>query len=904
MNPIQSVDRGEESGQGERMRWISKSCAFLAVALGLFDFAAEMERSGLGLPGMEGPGFIAVLSLAASAGAGIALIIKQGRFPGNLLGQFSHAILAAATSAAALMVWDSVMGLERVSPESAGGFLLVNLALIFLDRRWLKRIWLAQWLAMTTLLVALLAILGHAYHAEIFFRVASLKPMSLQSAVILLVLSVGILSARPERGWMATLLSESAGGIMARYSLPVAVIAVLTFNGLNFLGWRLGLFDPPLAVAISTLGDLVLLGFVILWEAGQLQRLDQERQRVRQNLRDAEFRYRTLFEQSPDGIVVLDPDSTLPLDFNLAACRQLGYSREEFRHLQVADYECSENPPEIKAHLVAILEKGRHDFETKHRTKSGEVREVWVTAQRIDLAGQPAVYSLLRDITDRKRLESKLRASRQEFERFFQASPLAIAIATLANGDLIAVNESFFRITGFSFEEALHHTTRELGLWVDPEQRDQLVRQAQGGNAAASLECQFRTKSGEVRDGLVSADIFELRGQDCIIFNFIDITEKKQLEEQYFRAQRMEIIGTLASGIAHDLNNVLAPVLIAAPILRESVTDPEALSLVEMVERSAQRGTGVINQLLTFGRGMEGNRVPVDLKHLVREIEKVVEETFPKSIRLATDYPPEPCQVHGDVNQLYQVLLNLCVNARDAMPDGGNLSLKIENLHIENAPAGLEFHPESGPYVRISVADSGMGIPDHIKNDIFRPFFTTKDPGKGTGLGLATTVKIVHSHRGWVDLQSKVGRGSQFIVHLPAAPADQEMNPRNGKVEHPPSQGELILIVDDEAMVRRSVKRTLEREGYRTLLAGNGTEAILLLTRNADIRLVLTDLDMPPPTGKDLVRTLSQINPEVKIISMSGHVQNDELPPGLSAFLRKPFTRQQLLHTITHVLYA
>jgi len=385
-----------------------------------------------------------------------------------------------------------------------------------------------------------------------------------------------------------------------------------------------------------------------------------------------------------------------------------------------------------------------------------------------------------------------------------------------------------------------------------------------------------------------------------------DVTEKKKVESQLLRAQRMESIGTLAGGIAHDLNNVLAPILMAIEILKRNVTDERSRRLFGTLETSAQRGADMVKQILTFARGVEGERMLLQPRHLLKDVEKIAAETFPKTIRLRTDAPSDLWSVSGDATQLHQVLLNLCVNARDAMPHGGVLSLGAGNVDLDGEYAKLNVDAKPGPHVVLSVTDTGTGMPPAVMEKIFEPFFTTKEVGTGTGLGLSTSHAIVRSHGGFVHVYSELGKGTTFKVYLPAVRAAADAAAVRAR-ELPAGNGELILVVDDEASIREIAKETLESYGYRTLVAGDGAEAMALFAdAKKEVRAVVTDMRMPFMDGMATIRALRKLDPSVKVIATSGLDQDGaEASAGagvIQAFLHKPYTAEKLLVTLERVL--
>jgi signal transduction histidine kinase len=386
----------------------------------------------------------------------------------------------------------------------------------------------------------------------------------------------------------------------------------------------------------------------------------------------------------------------------------------------------------------------------------------------------------------------------------------------------------------------------------------------------------------------------------------IDITEKKQLEAQFLRAQRLESLGTLASGIAHDLNNILTPILAIAKLLPMKIPNLNQRSqwMLETLEISAKRGADLVKQILSFARGVEGRRISLNVGHLIAEVQQIIQETFLKSIVIQTDIAADVWMVSADTTQLHQVLMNLCVNARDAMPQGGTLGLKVENLHLDETAARKHLDAHAGRYVVITVTDTGSGIPPEVIHRIFDPFFTTKAIGQGTGLGLSAVLGIVKSHGGFVDVQSTIGQGSQFQIYLPAC--ETMMFSAAADLELLSGHQELILVVDDEATICEVTKTTLEAFNYRVLTAQDGTAAIALYAEHMhEIRGVLIDMMMPAMDGPTTIPMLRRLNPKVPVIAMSGLTSTETVAQaerlGSLGFLQKPFSQKELLQALQNL---
>ena len=488
-----------------------------------------------------------------------------------------------------------------------------------------------------------------------------------------------------------------------------------------------------------------------------------------------------------------------------------------------------------------------------------------------------------------------------------------IVIITDLEGCIEYVNPKFTALTGYTAEEVIGKTTRFLKSGETPPETYQILWDTIRAGGEWRGEFHTAKKNGELY--WERAAISAITDKNGVITNYLalkeDITEHKLLTEQFLRAQRIENIGRLASGVAHDINNILAPIMLASTMLDEELPPDVHRQLVSTIQESAQRGADIVRQVLSFARGVEGQKTLLHPKMVLSQMENILRETFPKSIDCTLSIPEGLWSVFGDATQLHQVLLNLCVNARDAMmPAGGILGMSAENVEIDENYAATANNVKPGRYVMMKVTDSGCGISPSIQGTIFDPFFTTKETGMGTGLGLSTVVGIVKSHNGFIEVDSEPGRGSVFRVFIPTTgafmPAPIESLPEIELDETPippQGQGETLLIVDDEAAILKVTARLLVKSGYTVLTAGDGVEALTTYVKNsAQIRLVVTDVMMPMMDGVNLTRALKKINPNVQIIAASGHTElthrSDLIALGIEAFLFKPFNNHQLLEAI------
>ena len=503
----------------------------------------------------------------------------------------------------------------------------------------------------------------------------------------------------------------------------------------------------------------------------------------------------------------------------------------------------------------------------------------------------------------------ELQVANQTLNSIIGASPQAI-IGVDGQRNVSLWNPAATRIFGWTADEVMG---RRVPFVTDDKrgESDLFNQRVLEGEAFTNYELQRTRRDGTLLDLLVSAaPIYDDNAKvDGFVTVVADITEYKRLEQQLLRAQRLESLGTLASGIAHDLNNVLAPISMALELFRMKLDDSGSQSTLDALDSCVNRGAALIRQVLTFARGIQGERVQVQTRHLLQETEKVLVQTLPKSITVVSDVPRDLWVVSAEPTQLHQVLMNLCINARDAMPEGGRLRITGRNVVLDETYVQMNPELSVGPYVVIEVHDTGQGIPAEIQNKIFEPFFTTKEPGKGTGLGLSTVAAIVRNHNGYINLYSEVGKGTSFKIYFPALPNQANQLHSNRAAMLPAGAGELILIADDEAAVRQITRLTLETHGYRVVEAQDGAEGVAIYAQHrGEIQLVISDMDMPVMNGAAMIRSLERINPCVRVITTSGLVANAKTSdstasqPSLRVPLPKPYTAEQLLRTVHSVL--
>lgn len=471
------------------------------------------------------------------------------------------------------------------------------------------------------------------------------------------------------------------------------------------------------------------------------------------------------------------------------------------------------------------------------------------------------------------------------------------------------VNEKFCRLSGLTKKEI-----EGKKRWIDFLDKDDLTRMMEyhrlqkKDNSSTNTNKQFRFIDAASQTHHVLISIAPVCRTDQSIISILDITAMKDLESKYLRAQRMESLGTLSGGLAHDLNNILSPVILSIESLQNSVKNEKEKRMLHIADQSARRGIDLVNQMLSFSRGVLKEHIILQPGYVIKEVIQIMCASFPKSIHINSNIQKNLCDISGNVTQIHQAMLNICINSRDAMPDGGELSVNAENCVIGFGNEQKHKGIKHGSYVLITITDTGCGIHDEIKDKLFNPFFSTKEEGKGTGLGLATVKHILTNHNGYVNFESTHGYGSTFRLYFPALKRKQEKSDERGRI-FPSGNGQHILIIDDEATVSEMLYEILKSYNYEVLIARDGAEGLATYMKHKDkIDLVLTDSNMPLLEGDKLIESLTQVNPKVKIFLTSGSYPTnrnvDDLRPPIVGYLQKPYTTNVLLTQIKDVLSA
>jgi two-component system, cell cycle sensor histidine kinase and response regulator CckA len=638
-------------------------------------------------------------------------------------------------------------------------------------------------------------------------------------------------------------------------------------------------------------------------------RLLQEKQEAEEALLKSESKYRRLFESMMDSFVSVDMSGRIT-EFNQAYEALLGYSKEELLRLTYVDLT-PDRWQDLERDLVdnQILVRGYSDiYEKEYRKKDGTWFPVEMRTFLIrDSSGRPeGMWAIVRDISERKKVEEALRKTEEKYSLAFRASPDWSAITTLDEGVFIEVNKAFERLSGFGPEEVLGRSAVEIGIWEKPEERLRLVDLMHRQGAVRNMEVRFRLRSGAIATFLLSAEKIELEGKSCILTVARDMTEFRSLEAQFRQAQKMEAVGRLAGGVAHDFNNMLGVILgyTGLALKRLNAQEPLYHDLQE-VNDAARRSADLTRQLLAFSRKQFVTPRVINLNDTVLQQQKMLGRLIGEDIALKFIPGQDLWNIRMDSSQVDQILANLAVNARDAVAGVGTVTIETANVTLDESYVQRYRYASPGDYVLLAVSDSGSGMDGETLERIYEPFFTTKGEGQGTGLGLSTVYGIVKQNGGSIQGYSEPGLGTTFKIYFPRFLG--EGVPVEAVQETPLSGSETVLIVEDEPQILLLAKRILEHYGYRTVEAGSPGEALLFLEKHrGPLHLLLTDVIMPNMTGPELKERVELLHPGVKTLFMSGYTADVIVQRGLLEegpdFIQKPFSLQDLARKVRRVL--
>jgi two-component system cell cycle sensor histidine kinase/response regulator CckA len=568
---------------------------------------------------------------------------------------------------------------------------------------------------------------------------------------------------------------------------------------------------------------------------------------------------------------------------------------------------------ELRRRTAALEEEVRKHEATGRSLRQNIERLTAVEKEATHLLGVAGKSrrALLSILEDEKRAGQSLRESEELFRQMTDSIDEVFWMTGPARNSLLFISSAFQKIWGRSCE-SLYKAPETWEKSIHRDDHDRVLSQIADRQSRGVFDETYRIVRPDGSIRWIHDRAFPVRDASGTLIRIAgvaeDVTEKKELEAQFFRAQRLESIGTLASGIAHDLNNILAPIMIAGPLIRDSDSKEEIERTLAVIEASVNRGATLVRQLLTFGRGAEGERKTLAVEPVIREMAMIARRTFPKNISIVEKVEADLSPILADPTQVHQVLLNLCVNARDAMPLGGSLVISAKNVRVDAATAAATPGAKPSDYVMIEVADTGTGMNPDIVDKIFNPFFTTKELGKGTGLGLSTVLGLIKGHNGFVTVDSEPGKGSTFRAYFPAHASAGPSAPNAAAAKSPSGHGELILLVDDEENIRDTLRGVLVLHRYAVVVAADGVDAISrFVAAHNGIELLITDLDMPNMDGVTLIQVLRQINPKLRVIVSSGILRGRQMNEqrsselaalGVNAILEKPYSADQMLAAI------
>jgi PAS domain S-box-containing protein len=635
-----------------------------------------------------------------------------------------------------------------------------------------------------------------------------------------------------------------------------------------------------------------------------------ERKRAEDELRLSEARFSNAFEHAPIGMALVALDTSF-IKVNRTLCELLGYTPEE---LQLKTFKDVTYPDDVEASeeyagRVLAGEVRFYQMEKRYVHKSGRLVWVWLSTTLIrDSEGKPLHFiSQIQDITERKRAEEDLKQAEERFSKAFRSNPEGFSISTVREGRYLEANDAFLRMIGYERSEVIGHTSAELRIWEESEERSAMIAKLLDRGSIREEDVQFRTKAGKIRQIRLSAELIQLQGEVCLLGVSRDVTEQNLLEDQLRQAQKMEAVGRLAGGVAHDFNNLLGVIIGYSELVSSALpADSVMRKRVEAIKQAGQRAASLTTQLLAFSRKQALQPRVVNLNSVVSETEKLLRPLLGEDIECSIVLEPKLGRVKADAGQIVQVIMNLAVNARDAMPRGGKLIIETENKTVEEGTLVQGIPIQPGFYVTLVIRDSGIGMDEETSARIFEPFFTTKPVGKGTGLGLATVYGIVEQSGGCIVVDTAVGEGTAFTIYFPRTDEVAKLPALTVLAKPTPASG-TVLLVEDELGLRTVVDESLRQEGYSVLLAANGMDALQVAQRyQGPIQLLITDVIMPFVSGPELAQSLRALRPETRVLYMSGYTadklaDHPTLDPDL-ALLQKPFKLSDLAQKVRDLL--
>ncbi|HEV8540143.1 MAG TPA: PAS domain S-box protein [Nitrospiraceae bacterium] len=839
----------------------------------------------------------------------------------------------------------------RMAHSTALNFVLFGCALLLLDVEITRGHRPTEFLILSAAFISLLGLIGYAYGIRSLYAISSHTSMALHTAVLFLLFCIAVLCMRPNAGLMSHATVQGPGGFLARRLLPAAIVIPFVIGWLRLKGEQAGLYDREFGVSIMVVSGIVWLVGLIAWTARSINRMDGKRKqaedflqkaheelefrvrhrtlelaktneelqeeitarrRAEEASREGERRLRAIIDTEPECVKILAGDGTLLLINPAGVAMIEADSAEEMIGQSVYPLVA----PGHREAFQALVEwsyrggKGALQFEMiglKGTRRWLDTHTAPLRNERHEIIG---VLGITRDISERKQAEEAYRESEERYRRLVDLSPDAIYINR--GGKIVFINSAGVRLFGATSPEQI--IGRSPLDFVHPDYHQVVVerirRLLEMRQPAPLIEEKMVRLDGSTGDIEVTASPFTDHGETAILVVLRDITERKRLEEQLRQSQKMEAIGKLAGGIAHDFNNLLTVILGHSQLLLAALgREHPLLYQVEAIKSAGERTATLTNQLLAFSRKQMIQPRVLDLNQVVADMKRMLQPLIGEDIILATELAGDLWPIKSDLGQVEQVIMNLAVNARDAMVRGGTLTITTANVVLDDASVRHHVGAMPGAYVTLVVKDTGGGMDAETQSRIFEPFFTTKERGKGTGLGLSTVYGVVKQSHGFIEVISGPEQGTAFTIYFPrveaasAAPRQEVAAPRQR------TGSETILLVEDESLVRELVRCMLEGRGYTVLEAGHGEEAVRICeTHGGSIDLLLSDVVMPGMNGRELARRAAAMRPELRVLLMSGYTdevigQREVLEAGM-AFVRKPFAPDDLARKIREVLEA
>ena len=700
-----------------------------------------------------------------------------------------------------------------------------------------------------------------------------------------------------------------------RFGPVGAAGANLILTGLTIVSTMLG--RGPFAHPDNPASVLILQQFLLVagTTAMTLAGIADERRRTLTALQMSEAKFERAFRASPDAVSITSLASGRFMDVNDGFVELVGFSRAEVVGRTSQELEIWDLPEQRLSMVQAIRERRCRNIPSRLRTQTGDLRFVLVSAEGLDIGDEACVVTIMRDITERRQAEEALQDSENRYRSLFETAT-DVVMTTDLYGNLESANLAFETQTGWTRDDWFGKT---LTAFLDPAEAPAVARRMEGildGGASLSQEWRVKTHSGDWRVAEVTASAFRRSGQVAgLLIIARDITERQRaeserarLESEIAQSRKLEAVGQLAGGIAHDFNNLLQAILGFAEITYGQLPSGSVeRGNLQKVIQAGERARSLTQQLLTFSRREVIHPTVLDLAATVREVGDILRRLLPADVRLQITSDLSAPAVLADRGHIDQVVMNLCVNARDAMPGGGTISVETGAWTLDAAFVASHPWAREGPFVTLKVGDTGGGIPPDVLPRVFEPFFTTKEVGQGTGLGLATVYAIVQRYDGLIDIDTAAGRGTTVTVYLPPDTGTAAIPVRVARADSAGGRGELILVAEDEVLVRELAVHQLERAGYRVLPAGDGAEALALFDAHAaDLHLAFLDVMMPNGDGRSVSSAIGARRPDLPILFATGYGERDRVgrmqEPIVDALIEKPYSLAVLLATVQSML--